>query len=158
MKRITFATTALALFATTAVAGGSFDMNATLKGTTERQMTVMSEGHMAGLLVSQYAQIEGSSGNPMNGMTGSCTGHVVIDAPAASGSGLCNFGNELGDKIIISYEVIGLNRDGGISGSWIAHGGAGKTTGVQGGGHFGNSAVADDGTFTQRVTGAIMLP
>ncbi len=158
MKRITIATAALALSATTAFAENSFDMNATLRGTTERQMTVMSEGHMAGLLISQYAPVEGPAGNPMNGMTGSCTGHMVIEAPAASGGGLCNFSNDAGDTMIISYEVIGLNRDGGISGSWTAHGGAGKTAGIQGGGRFVNSAVTDEGTFTQQTTGAITLP
>lgn len=158
MKRITFATTALVFSATTAFAESAFDMNSTFNGTTERQMTVMSEGHMAGLLISQYAPLEGQTGNPMNGMTGSCTGHMVIEAPAASGGGLCNFNNDAGDTMVISYEVIGLNRDGGISGSWTAHGGAGKTAGVQGGGRFVNSNVAGDGTFTQQVTGAITLP
>lgn len=59
--------------------------------------------------------------------------------------------------MIISYELISENRDGGISGSWTAHGGLGKTTGVQGGGRFVNSAIAVDGTFDQKVTGAIML-
>jgi len=54
--------------------------------------------------------------------------------------------------------VIGLNSDGGISGSWTAHRGAGTTAGVQGGGRFVNSDVADDATFTQQVTGAITLP
>jgi len=78
-------------------------MNSTLNGTTERQMTVMSEGHMAGLLISQYAQLEGQAGNPMNDMTGSCTGNMVIEAPTASGGGLCNFGNDAGDTMAISY-------------------------------------------------------
>ncbi|PTX54640.1 hypothetical protein C8N43_3457 [Litoreibacter ponti] len=158
MKRISLTAAALAISASTAFAGSTFDMSATLNGTTERQMTVMSEGHMAGLLISQYAPVEGAAGNPMNGMTGSCTGHMVIAAPAASGGGLCDFNNAAGDKMVISYEVIGLNRDGGISGSWTAHGGAGKTACVQGGGSFVNSAITDAGTFEQKVTGAITLP
>jgi hypothetical protein len=158
MKRITIATTAFFLSATTAFAESSFDMNSTFNGTTQRQMTVLSEGHMTGKLISQFASLEGLPGNPMNGMAGSCTGHMVIEAPAASGGGLCNFSNDAGDTMFISYEVIGLNRDGGISGSWTAHGGAGKTAGVQGGGRFVNSDVADGGTFTQQVTGAITLP
>ncbi len=133
-------------------------MNTTLSGTTERQMTVISESHVAGLLSTQYASVEGTTGNPMNGMMGSCTGHMVIEAPAASGGGLCVFNNSAGDRMVISYEVIGLNRDGGISGSWTAHGGAGKTAGVQGGGRFVNSEIADDGTFSKLVTGAISLP
>lgn len=158
MKRMTFATTVLVFSATTAFAESSFDMNSTFNGTTERQMTVLGEGHMTGTLTSQYAPLEGLPANPMNGMTGTCSGHMVIEAPAASGGGLCNFGNDAGDTMVISYEVIGLNRNGGISGSWTAHGGEGKTAGVQGGGRFVNSDVANDGTFTQQVTGAITLP
>lgn len=158
MKRIIFVTTAVFLSAPIAFAESVFDMNSTFNGIAERQMTLLSEGHMAGLLTSQYAPIEGQTGNPMNGMTGTCTGHMVIEAPAASGSGLCNFSNQFGDSMVISYEVMGLNRNGGISGSWTARGGAGKTAGVQGGGRFVNLNIADDGTFTQQVTGAITLP
>ncbi|WP_299722374.1 hypothetical protein [uncultured Tateyamaria sp.] len=149
---------AAALIATGASADTTIDMTTALKGTTARQMTVFSEGHMAGTLASTYERIEAGDGHPMTGMTGTCTGHMIVQLPAGSGGGLCAFSNDAGDRMVITYDITGLNRDGGVSGSWIAHGGGGTMAGVQGGGSFVNGPDAEDGTFDQQVTGAITLP
>ncbi len=158
MARLMIAAALFATSATSAIAETTFDMTVTMTATTERQVTVFSEGHMAMQLVSQYDKFEGPDDNPLSGMIGTCSGHMIVQVPAASGSGLCTFSNYAGDNMVTSYTVTGLNRDGGISGTWTAQGGTGKIAGVQGGGSFVNSAVADDGTFNQQVTGAFTLP
>ena len=158
MRNSVFAATLFTSLASAATAETAFDMTVTLDGTTERQMTVFAQGHMAGTLTSSYDSFNGIAGNPMNGMMGTCTGHVEVQLPAGSGGGLCTFRNDAGDMVVISYDIAGLNREGGLSGSWIAIGGTGKTAGVRGGGSFVNSDAAEDGTFVQAVMGAITLP
>lgn len=156
MKSSIITSALLASFVAGANAETAIDMTATLVGTSERSMAAFSESNMAGTTISTYERIDAD--NPLDGMTGACSGHMIVQVPEGSGSGLCTFSNDAGDSMVLTYDITGLNRDGGISGTWIVQGGTGSLMGAQGGGGFVNSADTDDGTFSQKVTGAITLP
>ncbi|MBV2359822.1 hypothetical protein KUH32_08555 [Thalassococcus sp. CAU 1522] len=144
--------------ATAAAAGGTYDMAATGQGMTEREVFPIADGFMAASLKSTMQTSNLGDGHPFSGMDGHCSGHLVVRVPAASGSGVCHYVNAAGDTAVIQYVVHGLTQDGGMHGAWLALGGTGAMSGVQGGGSWINSAVSDAGAFDQSVSGAITLP
>lgn len=157
MRRYVTALPALALMATAAHAA-TWDMTGSATGVSQRDVFPIAEGHMAMNLDTSVSAIALADDHPFMGMDGSCNASMVVQAPAASGSGICVYSNGNGDTAIISFEIAGLTAEGGLFGSWIAVGGTGAMSGVTGGGGYVNSATDDAGAFSQTVTGAITLP
>lgn len=148
----------LLTMATYASAGETFDMNRTAKGVSEPQMQQNAQGHLVGSLHSTLAPEISVATHPFFGMTGDCTGHIVIKSSSAQGAGTCVYSNADGDTALLGYAITGLTAEGGFHGTWVSHGGTGKMADLSGGGTWFNTAAAEDGTYTQHVNGAISLP
>ena len=144
--------------ATCAVAGETFDMDGTANGVSQPQIHQNSQGHVIARLHSTLVPELADSAHPYFGMTGDCAGHLIIKAASAQGAGMCVYSSPDGDTTMLQYVINGLTEEGGYHGTWLSLGGTGLLADVSGGGTWINSAVAENGTFTQHATGAIRLP
>ncbi|WP_281859353.1 hypothetical protein [Litoreibacter halocynthiae] len=156
--RTYFLTGLFLTMATYVSAGETFDMNRTAKGVSEPQMHQNAQGHLIGNLHSTLTPEISDAAHPFFGMTGDCTGHIVIKSGSARGAGTCVYGNADGDTALLEYAIIGLTAEGGFHGTWVSHGGTDKMADLSGGGTWFNTAAAENGTYTQHVNGAIRLP
>ena len=95
--------------------------------------------------------------NPMSGLSGSCFGAVLAEAGAISGSGNCHYSDVDGDMTAVAWTATGMDEAGRTMGTWELLGGTGKWDGASGGGDF-NAGVGEDGTYTNEITGEVMLP
>jgi hypothetical protein len=148
----------LLTMATFASADETFDMNRTATGISEPLMHQNSQGHLIGSLHSTLTTEISDAAHPFFGMSGDCTGHVIIKSASAQGAGTCVYDNADGDTALLGYVINGLTEEGGFHGTWVSFGGTGKLADMSGGGTWSNTAIAEDGTYIQQVNGAIRLP
>lgn len=146
------------MVASAAFAGATYDMNSTANGVSEPQIRQNARGHLVLSLSTALTPDVTDGAHLYSGMSGTCTGQLVINAPSAQGAGICAYSSPAGDTSLVQYSISGMTSDGGFHGTWVSLGGTGRMAGAIGGGAWVNSAVAEDGTFTQQLTGAITLP
>ena len=99
-----------------------------------------------------------ADGHPFSGMSGTCTGGMVIEGPAANGSGVCAYSNPAGDTAFVSWRAQRMTADGAVGGAWVMVGGTGGMAGISGGGAYTSKTDRKTGNTRATLTGAVTLP
>ncbi len=158
MFRFTHGLAIAAMLAGTTVGAETHDVTGIGMGTVLSKVTEISPSLTMVEAHTDYTGFEGGQGdNPMASATGPCVGTVLVNAGSPSGTGLCNFTDKDGDKLVVAWTARAMSQDGRMQGTWTVEGGSGKWDRATGGGAF-NSGVDATGKYTNMISGAAVLP